>query len=262
MCKGFFSPSPTSSFAVWLSPLLLAACGESVIYVESSSADSSVDLANGLLVYLPFDEMTAGSMALDASGHDHHGTPSSSPPTPTSDVPPSSGSNLRSLSFDGLDQLIDLGNPPSLDVEGVVTLCAWINSASSVEGFRNIVAHGFAFSPSQELVLRISDEFYEFMAWDGVNHLVRTPVRATDIGTWLHIVGMYDGRAYRLYLDGELVALRADDFSPTRVDANWSIGGRSITASSDKRLFAGLIDEVRIYGRVLSDDEVRVLAGL
>lgn len=239
----------------------LTACGESVISVETSRADGAVDLESGLLAYLPFDETTAGTLALDVSGNDHHGTPSPNPPTPSLDVPPFGSSNLRSLAFDGVEQLVDLGNPPALDVEGRVTVSAWVKP-SLADGFRNIVAHGFNASPKQELALRINDEVYEFSAWNGFDHRVTAPVGVAGTGSWRHLAGTYDGRAYRLYLDGELVGLLTEAFAPMRVEASWAVGGRSTTPPVESRSYAGLIDEVRIYNRPLSDQEVRALAGL
>ena len=180
------------------------------------------------------------------------------PPTPSLSVPPVGFDNPRSLSFDGVAALVDLGNPEGLNLSGNVTLSAWIRPLA-LDGFRNVIAHGFRWMPSAEVVLRISDEDYEFAAWNSRDHIASAPVPPGDIDNWHHLVGVYDGASYRLYRDGELVVTHPESFAPTPVDAPWAIGGRSATMPDEGRYFSGLIDDVRIYGRALSDAEVREL---
>lgn len=253
----------TSSGPTWLSfggTLALAACGETAISITTpeTERETEVDLERGLLAYFPFDEAEAGTEALDASGNGHQGTPSANPPTPSLSVPPVGFPNPHSLSFDGVDQLVDLGNPESLNVTGNVTLSAWIRPLA-LDGFRNIVAHGFHWMPDGELALRIVAEDYEFMAWDGTDHMASAPVPPGDVDNWHHLAGVHDGETYRLYRDGELIVVHPDTFAPQRVEAPWAVGGRSATMPPGDRSFAGLIDDVRIYGRALSDEEVRAL---
>jgi hypothetical protein len=168
--------------------------------------------------------------------------------------------NPRCLAFDGLEQLVDLGNPETLNVAGGVSIAAW-GRPLAVDGYRYIVAHGFRWMHDQELSLRINDGYYEFLSWSGPGqeHWARAELSAGDIDNWHHLVGVYDGRAYRLFRDAVLVAEQEDSFAPTPVDAPWAIGGRSATMPMETRYFEGLIDEVRIYGRALSDEEVRAL---
>ncbi len=227
---------------------------------DGGGSEQEPDLESGLLAHFHFDEEQAGATVLDASGNGHHGQPSPNPPTPSASVPPVGFDNPRSLSFDGVEQLVDLGNPETLDVGGPVTISAWIRPLA-LDGFRNIVAHGFRRDPGQELTLRINDGVYEFNVWEGgvFDHYARAPVPSGDVDNWHHLAGTYDGQAYRLYRDGRLMAEREDDFAPTMVDAPWAIGGRSATTPPEGRFFEGAIDEVRIYGRALSAEEIQLL---
>lgn len=244
---------------LWPLAGLLAACGKTTVNITSH--ESGVDLESGLIAYLRFDETEAGAAAIDASGYDHDGMPSTSPPTPNVSVPPVGFANPRSLAFNGSDQLVDLGSPLDLDIAGQVTLAAWMRPLET-DGYRNIIAHGFRVTPDRELSLRIHDGRYEFTAWTGVDHQAGAAMTPGDVESWHHVVGVYDGQSYRLYRDGVLIAEQADTFAPTRVDAPWAVGGRSATVPVDPRFFSGSIDEVRIYDRALSDDEVRALARL
>jgi hypothetical protein len=238
-----------------------AACGETTISVETPEPEpppDTIDLERGLVAYYRFDETEPGSEVLDASGNGHAGTPTDPPPTPSTSVPPVGFANPRSLAFDGAEQLVDLGNPDGLNLSGNITVSAWIRPLA-LDGQRNIVAHGFRWDPKQELVLRITESTYVFNAWDGVDHWVTALVPPGDIDNWHHLAGVYESGTYRLYRDGELVAERRDAFAPRQVDAPWAIGGRSATTPPESRYFSGLIDEVRIYARALSADEVRAL---
>jgi hypothetical protein len=177
---------------------------------------------------------------------------------PSLSVPPVGFANPRSLAFDGIEQLVDLGNPVTLDVSGNVTLSAWIRPLA-LDGYQNIVAHGFRWDPDGELSIRIHEGDYELTFWDGMDHRASAPVPPGDVDNWHHLAGVHERGTYRLYRDGELLAEHADSAVPVPIDTAWSVGGRSATPPIEDRYFTGLIDEVRIYGRALSGDEVRAL---
>lgn len=260
--------------------LVLCACGETTISITDpgdggAGADAGpppVDLERGLLAYLPLDETEAGALALDVSGNGHHGTPSVIPPTPSLSVPPTGFANPRCLDFSGTEQFLDLGSPPGLDIEGPVTLSAWVRPRA-LDGFRNIVAHGWHHLPDQELALRVQDNIelvvqprplYGFVVWDGDDHAAVSPIPEGDVDAWHQLTGTYDGVSYRLYRDGQLVAEQVDAVAPMRVEEAWSIGARgmpdrTMIEAYDERYMNGMIDDVRIYGRALSDEEVRAL---
>lgn len=82
---------------------------------------------------------------------------------------------------------------------------------------------------------------------DGVK--IRTPA---EIETWYHIIYTCDTQAneLKLYVDGELVDEGIAGGTPQNMDE------RRIGSEHDGRFLDGMIDEVRIYDRVLSKDEV------
>lgn len=226
---------------------------------DAGPPSSAIDLESGLLLHLPFDETEVGATVLDASGNGHDGVPSVDPPVPSPVTPPVGFDNPRSLVFNGVSQLVDLGKPEALDVSGNVTIAAWIRPRAS-DGYYNIVAHGFRRDPGGELALRIHDGYYEFLSWTGNDHWARAPMVEGDLDSWHHITGVYDRPMYRLFRDGKLLAEGEDSVAPESFDALWAIGGRAESTPEEPRYFDGFIDEVRVYGRALSDDEVRALA--
>jgi hypothetical protein len=214
----------------------------------------------GLLAHWAFDEGEPGSVAIDSSGFGHHGKPSANPPTPIANTPPVHFQDRYSLSFNGQDQWIEIGNPPLLNVGGPISVAAWLRP-SDLQPRGNIVAHGFRFGPSYDFALRIDVGFYVFTTWDSVNHQATATAPPSDVGAWVHLCGVFDGATYALYRNGVQVATTADTTAPQpNVEAIWAIGGRAAQPTGGvENLIKADIDDVRIYGRALSAADVEAL---
>jgi len=83
-------------------------------------------------------------------------------------------------------------------------------------------------------------------------------------GNWFHIAGTYDGGTIKLYIDGKVVAEnknhKGDINYPKAKDGNGEDDAELVIGQyRDKNEFfphTGLIDEVKIYNRALSEAEV------
>ena len=234
-----------------------------MLVTVSACGNTTIDLSDpnrGLVAYWALDEVQPGDTVIDSSGHGNVGTPSSSTPSPSVDVPRDPTTDRASLAFNGVDQLVEFGNPSEMDLSGIVSIAAWINP-SAVDGRRSMVSHGYRWSPSQEVSLRMLDGFYQIVSWDGVNHQAQVAIPPSDVGTWVHLCGVYDGTTYLLYRNGQLAAAQTDAVGAIAVDAPWAIGARPSSVPPDaNRFYSGLLDEVRIYNRALSFDEVLALS--
>lgn len=71
------------------------------------------------------------------------------------------------------------------------------------------------------------------------------------LNDWVHVAGTYDGTTYRLYVNGNLVGSAPGSLGAVNTDV-LKIGG-----SGGCNYFGGMLDEIAIYNRALSDDEVR-----
>ncbi len=78
------------------------------------------------------------------------------------------------------------------------------------------------------------------------------------IGKWVHLAATYDGNMMRIYMDGEECASleRIGPVNPN--DFNLCMGS---FAESHEAHFTGKLDEVRLYNKALSAEEVRKHAG-
>jgi len=195
----------------------------------------------------------------DTSGAGHHGRVTGGSLTPRA--------GGTAMVFDGMSH-VGLGNPRGLQITGAITLSAWIKPKLT-DGFRNIVAHGFCKMPNGEVQLRIANGRYEAGCWVGERrggaglkagsdpaHKVSYAVPAGDVGTWVHLTGVYDGTHWRLYRNGREVASIAERLGAVRVNADWAVGAH---ADGQQRHFNGAIDEVMIFSRALSAEEIRRL---
>jgi len=160
------------------------------------------------------------------------------------------------LQFDGSTGSVWLGNPASLDIVGQITMAAWIKPTSS-SGIQNIVGRSYGSWPNQaETVLRINAGKYEVGIWNGATTVASYSVPAGDINTWVHLVGTYDGKTWRLYRNGTLVATATTSIGSMHILKAWRIGSSDVP----DRYVNGCIDSVRLYAQALTASEVSALA--
>jgi hypothetical protein len=213
-------------------------------------------LEEGLVGYWSFDE-GSGNIAHDYSGNNNHGTIYGA-----TWVDGISGS---ALSFDGVSDYVDLGNPTTLNPETAITLAAWYKPVSYRGiGSDPILTKGYTTHtyPFYQYHLAVSGDRFPGGATFGVNVAAggrscsaSTPPGFWSPGNWYHIVATYDGVAIRLYVNATLI-----DWNPAQgAIENY---GRPIHFGKHTNLnyyLPGTIDEVRIYDRALRQVEIEYL---
>ncbi|MFB9904406.1 LamG-like jellyroll fold domain-containing protein [Allokutzneria oryzae] len=87
-------------------------------------------------------------------------------------------------------------------------------------------------------------------AWSSTN---------AQIGVWTHLTAVYDGPAnqLRLYVNGVLSATQTRIATPVNSTGPLRVGRTQWDSNPGLDYFAGAIDEVKVYDRILSDAEVR-----
>lgn len=158
------------------------------------------------------------------------------------------------LQLSGTGQAVTLGDPTELQITGQITISAWVKP-NAVDGLRDIVAKGYGGTPTQEGFLRINGGNYEIGSYDGNNHLTSTPA-AVD-GQWVHLAGMWDGTAWKLYKNGVLASSTIDAIGALPVTGQaWAIGARG---TGTERFFNGVVDDVAIFNTALTAAQVAEL---
>lgn len=259
------------AIAALLGAAALAGCGAVGAEPISLRGNEPSTLTTGLLGYWKLDETSASEAVLDASGQGLEGTPVNGP-LPSVLTAPTKLRNGGSRTFNGVDQYIDLGNPMVLNFAGPLSIAAWVKAASMPTDCRVVLGHGFRRSPNGEVSLRSGHgscdqedkpPSWEAGVFDGVDFFAATPILEEDIGTWIHLVGTYDGNAWRLYRNASEVSRLETPKAPFPFEASWGIGGRiPVTSPGETRVLDGSIDDVRLYDRALTPAEVMDLYNL
>jgi len=219
----------------------------------------------GLMLHLPLDTASRG-VTQDSSDNDLDGTLFGDPTFVEGVV-------IMALEFDGVDDYVDCGNSDILNFgTGDWTVSAWIKTVQSGTGDENkgtIFANGGDQSGGIRYTLAVSETeegIVTLTTDDDATKVQATSSVLVNDDAWHHVVGMRSGTDLIVYVDGVL------DVTNTVPDG-YDLSGTSqhnayvgvITDNRDGSLsksFAGLIDEVRIYDRALSAQEVLFLAGI
>lgn len=197
---------------------------------------------------------------LDSSGLANHGVFFGSAPVYVT------GIAGQALELNGTSDFVRVANHPSLNPAGALSLAAWVKPrAFSGSGSDPIIDKGYSNHsyPFYQYQLNVTGNQYgsspaSFGFYCGAN---ATPSGASsDSGFWSpnewhFVVGTYDGAAVRFYADGEL--LDENPASGTIPDY-----GKPVQFGKFNNLSLYLpatIDEIRIFDRVLSPDEIHAL---
>jgi hypothetical protein len=209
----------------------------------------------GPVGYWQFEEGSGGTTA-DTSGNHLTGTLMNGPTWVTGKV------GSWGLNFDGSNDRVDLGNPALLQLVGPLTLSAWA-WPNSVSGSGRIITKGGA-SGSRGWSLNAENTgAWAFQVAVNSTTLTSLQTSGVPLNTWTHVAGVYNpydasGPTMRLYTNGVLAATATNgvpsaQYNPPSTAV--AIGSRS----DGTTLWAGKLDEVRIYGRALSGSEVAAL---
>ncbi|MBS0197651.1 MAG: hypothetical protein JSR77_12930 [Planctomycetes bacterium] len=156
-------------------------------------------------------------------------------------------------------------NSASLNPGGAMSVAAWYRPVVfSGTGNDPIVDKGYYghSSPYYQYHMGVSGLNYpnpgsfEFgVAVNGVYRSAGTPYNFYQAGRWYFLVGTYDGSAVRFYADGVLLQSNPVSGAISTYATAVRVGRFDNLGSS----CPGTIDEVRIFERAISADEVRVL---
>ena len=183
----------------------------------------------------------------DSSGKGNHGVA-------VNGVTTIAGGKLgRGGDFDGTNDYIDCGGTSAFNFgTGDFTVAAWINT--SQVGNARIVSKRGAVTPYW--LIQTASGKARFHIHDGVNQAqINSDITVND-GNDHIIMGVRDNGLVWIYVDG------AGKFIVDTTAGNSLDNAVAVTISEDAGLgpFNGLIDEVLIWSRVLSEDEIFILA--
>ncbi|MEN0019753.1 MAG: glycoside hydrolase family 2 TIM barrel-domain containing protein [Planctomycetota bacterium] len=172
-------------------------------------------------------------------------------------LPNATASFVGRASPDGAQGYAILDQPGMPDLTGPLTLEAWVKTEEVAGGGAGRSGHGQIIGKGDEQAsLKLTNDHVEFFIHvDGTWHVARAAKGQDWFGNWQHLAGTFDGNNVILYINGRRVAsATTNNLSPSSTPFPLSIGTNSQIPG---REFEGLIREVRIYDRPLSETEVR-----
>jgi len=196
---------------------------------------------DGLVLYLPFIDGTAK----DYSGYGNDGTIYGA----TSVI----GRYGHALSFDGVDDYVEVADSASLHFNGTdsFTITGWfkLNTLPSVKGANETII-----SKNSEFLVRVGiDDTLRFYIFDGIDWVPGTTAAYSLSATWYFFAAIYDDGTMKVYLNGELYG------ESTNTKAVATTRPVIVGKWGNVEYFDGIIDEVRVYARALTDEEIQAL---
>ena len=213
--------------------------------VSPAPTTTPTSIASGLVGYWKFDE-ASGSTACDASGKGNTGTLVNGPLWAVGKV----GSALY---FDGIDDSVTISDSNSLDVSNSFTLSAWVNPASSFTDFRSILVKNYKYFLYAS-VAGYCGSGSPLAGFDEQSSNTLCQPSPLPTNAWTHLAATYTGSTLMLYRNG--VAVASSNVTKT---LSPSTGTLQIGASQFGENFKGLIDEVRVHNRALSNTEIQAI---
>ena len=164
----------------------------------------------------------------------------------------------QAISFDGTNDYISIANESNFDFTSNFSVSAWVQTSSSSY---NAVVGKYTSAPSGwDLgVGDGSDSGEPRMTVRGSSSIDTgsSATRRVDDGKWHLVTAVVTPTAITLYIDGTFDVTVSGTWTPTTNNNAVRIGNRQ--AGEDSATFPGIIDDVRIYNRVLSADEAKRL---
>ena len=221
--------------------------------------------ATGLVSRWKFNE-TSGTAAADSAG--------ASPGTLTNFACTTLNCNATSgwttpgrfvgaINLDGTNDVVNAGSAASLDNLASFTYSAWIFPRSLGEGnvgrIADKTATGAGFKRFR-LNNSTANSFHAQVSHSTTNATAISAANTATPNEWQHVVMTYDGttRTVRIYKNGTQIASGVGTGTPQSDAAGSLLIGNNPGGGAT---FNGLIDDVIVYNRALSPDEIQVLGG-
>ncbi len=201
-----------------------------------------------LVGWWTFDE-GSGTVAKDSSGKGNNGTLNGNPQWVT-------GYSGGALNLDGTDDYVDGGKDPSLDLTAW-TIAFWLNVTQNKD-YNAFVVKGLDAAENYEVLGFANGSMHlPIMFSGGTRTYVNTAAGLIVAGEWGHFAYTYSSTTgRRFYKDGSLIYSDAPGGTPQASTDPLTIGNeRPMT-----RFTNGVMDDVRIYNRVLTAGQIKTLS--
>jgi len=159
------------------------------------------------------------------------------------------------LSFDGVDDYVEVADDESLHITDEITITAWVKPSLPASGYIGVMTQVCGGEPyyNRILIANNGQLLTQFEIGGSSDNFFSTNV--VNDGQWSHIAYVYDGSNEMYYINGNY-----DSSDPA--SGNIDTGNNDLWIGrgyKDGYFFDGLIGEVRLYNRALSGAEISAL---
>lgn len=210
---------------------------------------------NGLVLYLSFDEGD-GEVAMDASDYGNDGELIGGAEWVegkfgTAVHLPEAGDFVEVPTSESLDIIEEITMEiwANVDSIGADPYCSFITKCTAdLLGAYMLHVDGSAGQVAIDPLVFIDSSYGQWPSASG----------AAPFGEWHYFAASYDGSEYKTYVDGELVSTfqRNPGGEIDQSEANVAIGRDNRYAIPGTRFMDCILDEARIWNRVLTDEEI------
>jgi hypothetical protein len=202
----------------------------------------------GLVGWWAFDEGTNSPVTLDYSGHRLGGQLREATLAP--------GLDGNALLCQG--GAVVIGNHPALSLSNALTIECWVKTEVAGQDNKWLVnrVFGGGEATGYRLGVLAGKPCFEIPWTPWSHHLSASESLPT--GRWVHLAGTFDGQTMKIYVDGQERGSMARP-GPIRPNQfHLCLGSYEVKHAA---FFQGLLDEVKLYGRALTAQEIRAHHG-
>lgn len=233
--------------------------------VANIAHSNTVTLSSGLVGYWTFDGPNTNwktDTVVDSSGQGNTGQMVSM----STSTSPTAGKIGQALKFNGTNSSINVPNSSSLQLSNAITVSAWIygknNWTHPTEGSTIVAKRDFTSSDQINYDFEVNKSgFLQFLSANGSIASVDNTT-ALSINKWYFVSVTYDSSNVRFYVNGTQVSSFAQTAAMASNTTLVSIGRTIRPHNTNFGEFQGNLDDVRIYNRALSAQEVSQLYNL
>jgi len=165
----------------------------------------------------------------------------------------------QAFAFNGINAYVEVPSSANLKFSDAFTVEAWVNFNTHIgSSSATIAAKGQDTESVMDWMMGIRSDHLEMAVNAGGSWQGGDCVGTLTPGVWYHVAMTYDGSSFRGYVNGVLDhtfpvsgTVRATDYS-LRIGAYAPVNG-----TQSKCFFPGQVDELAIYNRALSADEIQ-----
>ncbi len=222
--------------------ILLLLIGAGVVRTLTTTVKA--DLAAGLAAYWKFDD-GSGTIAMDSSGNGNTGILHGATWT-------NSGRVNGALHFNGINSWVEVPDSDSVDLSKNFTVACWIYPDVHAGNYNMLVSkHQPYINSDHSWYWGIKNDVSTFVNWGNPE------IRGTQdipLNSWTHVAITYIDAtmSFCFYNNGQLDRQMDADLSIRNTDKMLVIGSEN----GSTNFYDGLIDDVRIYNRALTSNEV------